>query len=79
MAEDTEPTQEAERLRLQGNDAFSTRDWERAVLLYQTSVEHTESAKAYSNLVRTLRSPAQPESSRGLICNAPSLFPCRDT
>jgi tetratricopeptide (TPR) repeat protein len=45
-----------ERLRLQGNDAFSTKDWERAVDLYQGSANHggANAGKTYSNLAATL-------------------------
>jgi hypothetical protein len=50
-AEAVDPTEVAETLRLQGNDAFATKDWERALKLYRSSVAHAESAKAYSNLV----------------------------
>jgi len=38
---------------LRGNDSFGTRDWLRALELYQSSVEHHESAKAYSNMATT--------------------------
>jgi hypothetical protein len=51
MSEAADPKEVAETLRLQGNDAFSTKDWERAMKLYRSSVAHAESAKAYSNLV----------------------------
>jgi len=48
----------AERLRLQGNDAFSTKDFERAVDLYQRSAElganPKTATKTYSNLAATL-------------------------
>jgi tetratricopeptide (TPR) repeat protein len=44
----------AERLRLEGNDAFGTKDWERAVELYQQSVQNAENEKTYSNLAATL-------------------------
>jgi hypothetical protein len=55
MAEINDPKEVAETLRLQGNDAFSTKDWERAVKLYRSSVSHAESAKAYSNLVSVIK------------------------
>lgn len=45
---------EAEDLRLQGNDAFKTQDYERAYELYQKSVSLRPDAKAYSNLAATL-------------------------
>jgi hypothetical protein len=51
MSEAADPTEVAETLRLQGNDAFATKDWERALKLYRSSVAHAESAKAYSNMV----------------------------
>ena len=50
----TSSSEEAERLRLAENDAFSTRDWKRAVDLYQQSVVALETAKAYNNLSTTL-------------------------
>jgi hypothetical protein len=54
MNEASDPKEVAETLRLQGNDAFSTKDWERAMELYRSSVSHAESAKAYSNLVSVM-------------------------
>jgi hypothetical protein len=40
MAETPPAVDTGERLRLQGNDAFATKDWKRAVDLYQRSVNH---------------------------------------
>lgn len=49
---------EAERLRLKGNDAFATKDWTRAVDLYRRSValggNNKTAAKTNSNLAATL-------------------------
>ena len=50
----TDSSNEAEDLRLQGNDAFKTQDYERAYELYQKSVSLRPDAKAYSNLAATL-------------------------
>lgn len=51
------PNAEAERLRLAGNDAFMTEDWERAASLYLKSLSidpaSKNSAKVYSNLAQT--------------------------
>ena len=51
------PNAEAERLRLAGNDAFVTQDWERAASLYLESLSidpaSKNSAKVYSNLAQT--------------------------
>ena len=44
----------AEDLRLKGNDAFSTKDWERALALYQNSAKHHENAKTYANMAATM-------------------------
>ena len=51
------PNAEAEKLRLAGNDAFMTEDWERAASLYRESLSidpaSKNSAKVYSNLAQT--------------------------
>ena len=51
------PNAEAERLRLAGNDAFMTEDWDRAASLYRESLSidpaSKNSAKVYSNLAQT--------------------------
>lgn len=51
------PNPEAERLRLAGNDAFMTEDWERAASLYLESLSvdpaSKNSAKVNSNLAQT--------------------------
>ena len=51
------PNADAERLRLAGNDAFMTEDWERAASLYRESLSidpaSKNSAKVYSNLAQT--------------------------
>lgn len=44
----------AEDLRLQGNDAFGTKDWKRALDLYQRSSSYKQQAKTYSNMAATL-------------------------
>ena len=44
----------AEDLRLRGNDAFGTKDYERAIQLYRESVATKPQAKAYSNLAACL-------------------------
>lgn len=55
---DGSETDEAERLRLRGNDAFSTGDWERAAELYNQSLSFDpiskQSAKVYSNMAAVL-------------------------
>lgn len=52
------PSAKAEDLRLQGNDAFKTQDYERALELYEASVAATpdtpDTSKTYSNLAATL-------------------------
>jgi len=59
MSTTTEQSKTSEDLRLQGNDAFSTKDWDRAMSLYQQSIEvsdpsHITLAKTYSNLAATM-------------------------
>jgi tetratricopeptide (TPR) repeat protein len=44
----------AEELRLQGNDAFATKDFDRANDLYKQSIEAFPTAKACANLAATL-------------------------
>ena len=45
---------EGEKLRLEGNDAFSTKDWERALSLYQQSVKRFQNAKTFANMAATM-------------------------
>jgi tetratricopeptide (TPR) repeat protein len=56
MAETPPAVDAGESLCFQGNDAFPTKDWERAVDLYQRSVNHggANAGKTYSNLAATL-------------------------
>ena len=44
----------AEQLRLEGNDAFSQENYEKAIQLYEESNKYMEQAKTYSNLAATL-------------------------
>jgi tetratricopeptide (TPR) repeat protein len=57
MAKNDSAAAEAEALRLAGNDAFMTQDWERAASLYLKSLAvdpaSKNSAKVYSNLAQT--------------------------
>lgn len=46
--------EQADELRLQGNDAFSTQDYSRALSLYNESVSKFETAKTCANLAATL-------------------------
>ena len=45
---------QAEDFRLQGNDAFGTKDYKRALDLYQKSVGCHPMAKSYANIAATL-------------------------
>lgn len=55
----------AEDLRLRGNDAFGTKDWERANALYKDSVAAWPTAKAYANQAATLcKMGRYPEAAR---------------
>jgi hypothetical protein len=65
----------AERLRLEGNDAFATKDWERAVKLYRSSNERAEQAKTYSNLAATLCKLARYEEAQVAAERATILDP----
>lgn len=55
---DGKVTDQAEQLRLQGNDAFGLKDWKGAIEIYQASIEidadSKNSAKVYSNLAVAL-------------------------
>ena len=58
MAESTSTTEtdeeKSERLRLEGNEAFSQQDYTKAIQLYEESNAHKEQAKTYSNLAAAL-------------------------
>jgi len=59
MSTTTEQFKTSEDLRLQGNDSFSTKDWDRAMSLYQQSIKVSDPsnktlAKTYSNLAATM-------------------------
>ena len=69
---------EAERLRLQGNDAFNKKDWERAADLYQRSIEHNggkNSAKTYSNLAATFCKLSQFDEASRAAARATAVDP----
>ena len=50
----TDRTAQAEDLRLRGNDAFGTADWERAACLYEESLAANPTAKVASNYAAVL-------------------------
>jgi tetratricopeptide (TPR) repeat protein len=54
MSAEESDAEASERLRLEGNSAFQSNDWEAAVDLYRNANQHKEDAKIYSNLAAAL-------------------------